>query len=315
MELYKPRGFAEYFQDTFAFLKQNGRHFFKHYFIINGAFIIILLACFYFFMRFYTDFITSNLNNPDAAASMENYMNENGGLMILIGIAVFFLALIAGVLNYVYTPVYLILYEKHQGSSFGTKDILNYLKEKAGKILIFILAGIIVSIPVLIAAGIISFVLMITIVGMLLIIMVMALIMMIYQFALIEYLQEEKGVFDSFSYALQLCFKKFWAATGCVSLFYLMTQTVQGLVTLIPYFIGIISIFSSSQNIEDNPEDNVIAILTLATLVYVVTILLGIILNTILQMNQGVVFFSLKEESENINTKSVIDQIGTSDPY
>ena len=44
MQLYKSRGFGEYFQDTFAFLKQNGKHLFKHFFIINGIFLLILMV-------------------------------------------------------------------------------------------------------------------------------------------------------------------------------------------------------------------------------------------------------------------------------
>jgi len=49
MQLYKSRDFSAFFQDTFAFLKQNGKHYFKHYFIVNGIFLMILMVLGYFF--------------------------------------------------------------------------------------------------------------------------------------------------------------------------------------------------------------------------------------------------------------------------
>ena len=45
--------------------------------------------------------------------------------------------------------------------------------------------------------------------------------------------------------------------------------------------------------------------------VFFITFIVGTILNDITQLNQGIVFYSLKEDNENINTKSVIDQIGS----
>jgi hypothetical protein len=47
--------------------------------------------------------------------------------------------------------------------------------------------------------------------------------------------------------------------------------------------------------------------------IFLLTFLVSSILNVIVQINQGVVFYSLKEDNENINTKSDIDLIGSSE--
>jgi hypothetical protein len=45
--------------------------------------------------------------------------------------------------------------------------------------------------------------------------------------------------------------------------------------------------------------------------IFLLTFLVSSILNVVLQLNQGIVYYSLKEDNENINTKSDIDLIGS----
>ena len=45
--------------------------------------------------------------------------------------------------------------------------------------------------------------------------------------------------------------------------------------------------------------------------VFLLTFLVSSVLNVVLQLNQGVVYYSLKEDIENINTRSDIDLIGS----
>ena len=128
MQLYKSRGFSEYFGDTFSFLKTNGSHFFKHYFIITGVFLLILLVFGYFVTQFYTEFLASTLNNSNTNA-FEEYMNNNGGLFIIFIIVFFIIALFAGVISYGYMPIYLQLYTKNSSKNFGTTEIINAYKK------------------------------------------------------------------------------------------------------------------------------------------------------------------------------------------
>ncbi|MDG5492962.1 hypothetical protein [Psychroserpens sp. SPM9] len=311
MQLYKSRGFGEYFQDTFAFLKHNGKHLFKHFFIINGIFLLILMVMGYFFSKFYTDVIFNSLIY-DSPSVVDKYMNENAGLFILLIFIFVIVALIAAVIAYAFIPIYLKLYADRDGKNFNATDIIKVYKASIGKILVYLICGILIGLVVGIIAGITAFILTITIIGILLLPLVIGAVSLLYQGALMEYLHNKKGIWDSFGYSWKLMSSKFWAAIGCVGLFYLMSYITQQVVSLIPYIFGMVNLFTDMQP-GVNPDPNAIgrSVTILMLAIFLLTFLISSILNVIVQLNQGIVFYSLKEEHENINTKSDIDLIGS----
>ncbi|MEM5564329.1 hypothetical protein WNY78_04410 [Psychroserpens sp. AS72] len=313
MQLYKSRDFGEYFQDTFAFLKQNGKHLFKHFFIINGIFLLILIVIGYFFSKFYTDIIFGGMMNGNTSV-IDDYMNQNSGVFILLIFVFIIIGLLAAMISYSYVPIYLKLYNQHDGKDFTATDIINSYKANIGKILIFLLCGIVVFFPVAIGAGVLLFVLAITIIGILGWPLVIGAFSLFYQGTLIEYLDGKRGIWESFGYSWKMMGSKFWAAIGCVGLFFLMSYIAQNVIAMIPYIFGMVDIFTS---IETNTSPDPMAIQKTMTVmmiaIFLLTFLVSSILNVILQLNQGVVYYSLKEDNENINTKSDIDLIGSSE--
>ncbi|WP_248722317.1 hypothetical protein [Seonamhaeicola sp. ML3] len=312
MQLYRSRGFGDFFQDTFAFLKQNGKHFFKHYFIINGIFLLLLLAMGYFFTKFYTDFIFgSALRNQDMSA-IDNFMNDNFGLFIVLLFFFVIVALIAGTVSYAYMPIYLKLYNENSGKGFDTKDIISTYKNNLGKIGVFVICSILLFIPLIIVLGICSFILMITIIGILAIPLLFGGFMLFYTMTLMEYLNDEKGIWECFGYSWSLITSKFWAAIGSVGIFYLMSYIAQNVVGLIPYFFGMASLFSSTYDGDQPSNDEIGLTFTIIMMsVFFISFILGAILGNIVQLNQGIVYYGLKEGKENINTKDDIDLIGS----
>ncbi len=310
MELYKSRGFSEFFQDTFSFLKQNGKHFFAAYFIINGIFLLLLAVIGYFFTKFYTEFLFSGLlQGNNGATILDKYMNENLGLFLVMLFIFIIVALIAGVVSYAFPAIYLKLYNEKEGANFSTKDIINTYKTNTGKLLIFVICSILIAIPLLLVFVITGFVLMITIVGILALPLLLAAFMLFYSMTLMEYLENKKDIWSSFGYSWKLLTSKFWAAVGSVGLFYLMSYVIQNIITIIPYMFGMASIFTNIENPNQEEIENTMMIVML--LVFFLSFLFGAILGSIVQLNQGIVFYSLKEQNENINTKSIIDQIGS----
>nr|WP_321231297.1 hypothetical protein [uncultured Psychroserpens sp.] len=311
MQLYKSRGFGEYFQDTFAFLKQNGKHLFKHFFIINGIFLLILIVIGYFFSKFYTEVLFGGLINGNTSA-LDEYMNQNSGVFILLLFVFIIVGLIATVISYSYVPIYLKLYTQYDGKNFTATDIINTYKANIGKIFIFLLCGIVVAIPVTISAGILIFVLTITIIGILGWPLVIGAVSLFYQGTLMEYLDGKRGIWDSFGYSWQMMSSKFWAAIGCVGLFYLMSYIAQNVIALIPYIFGMVNLFTDiDTNLGPEPMAIQKTMTVMMLAIFMLTFLVSSILNVILQLNQGVVYYSLKEDNENINTKSDIDLIGS----
>ena len=75
------------------------------------------------------------------------------------------------------------------------------------------------------------------------------------------------------------------------------------------FFMG--SLFTTVPEGNVNPQEIGATFMVIMLAVFFVTFIVGSVLNNITQLNQGIVFYSLKEDNENINTKSVIDQIGS----
>ena len=312
MQLYKSRGFSAFFQDTFTFIKLNGKHYFKHFFIVNGIFLLILMAIGYFISKFYTDIVFGGVLQGNSNTQIEEYMNENFGIFILLMIFFLVVALIAGLISYSYSAIYLKLYAENDGKNFETKEIIQMYKKNLGKLFIFLLCGILLGIPLIFVLGIGAFVLMITIIGILLLPFLAGAFSLFYNMTLMEYIRQERGVWDSFGYAWTLMTSKFWAAIGSVGLFYLMAYVVQNVITMIPYLFFLGDMFTSAQQGENlNPEEVGASLMVMMLVIFFITFIVGIILNNITQLNQGIVFYSLKEDNENMNTKSVIDQIGS----
>jgi MFS family permease len=312
MQLYKSRGFSAFFQDTFSFIKQNGKHYFKHFFIINGFFLLILIVIGYFISKFYSEFLFSGvLQGGSNNTVVDDFMNENFGVFIILVVVFIVFGLIAGLISYSYTAIYLKLYSENDGKNFDTQQIIQVYKQNIGNLFVFLICSILLGIPLMVILGIGVFALMITIVGSLLIPVLLGAFMLFYNMTLMEYLQLKRGIWDSFGYAWILMTKKFWAAVGSVGIFYLIAYVAQNVITLIPYLFFMGSMFTTIPEGNTSPEEIGASFMVLMLVVFFITFIVGTILNNITQLNQGIVYYSLKEENENINTKSVIDQIGS----
>lgn len=324
MQLYKSRGFGQYFGDTFTFIKLNGRHFFKHYFIVTGVFLLILLVLFYFFMKFYREFLfgVMDTNNPNM---IENYVSDNAGLFVLLGIILLAVALVAGMISYAFTPIYLKLYEKFSGQNFETKDIIEEYKNNIGRLALYltislfflvvtfsVLALIIFGVGSMMSTGLAVFLILFALLGIFLIPFLAGLLMLFFGGTLIEFIEGKKGVFECFGYAWELIKLKFWPSIASVGIFYLMSYIVQQIVTMIPYIFGMASMFTTIETSSPGNQKEFLDGFTLIMMmVFFLSFIVGVFLNNIVQLNQGIVFYSLKEEKENINTKSDIDLIGS----
>jgi len=301
MQLLKRRNFSDQFSDTFTFIKLNGKHYFKNYFIINGIPILLMLLFIYFFVSSFYNLSTFGTGNSPAV--IEDFMTKNMGLFVVIVVVTVIVAFIFAIIQYSYTPIYLLLYRDHNGANFTAKDIYNKIfKEKLSKILIFFLVSLLFLIPVAILSIIAGVILLITIVG---IFFLFAAIAMFYNNALIEYLDSDKGIFDSFSYSVELIKINFWANTGAIGLFLFITGILNGGISLVTTLLtSLISV-----NTIDAKEQSIIAMVSLVAS-FVLSKGISIFLQILNQLAVNIVYFSAKEEKENIIGKAEIEKIG-----
>lgn len=310
-QLLKLRNFSDYISDTFSFFKETGKHYFTHYFVINGGFLLVLSVLIYFVFKVYFELLFSNIGtvNQDFGA-LENFFNNNLGLIIGVVATLFILILFVSLLNFSYPILYLKLYEKNKGNSFSTSELLKEMKSNLGRITGYFIKLFLISIPLLLLLGVVMMLLVFIIIGIPLILIVFPAYLAWMNLSLFVYLNSNKGFFDSLGKGFSLLKDNFWPIIGSNLVMLVIIQIVMTVLTMIPYAFGMASVFTSTQNsdLEENPFSFFGIIMAI---VFVFSILLNYILNNIQLINNGIIYYSLREDSENNQPHNQIDLIGS----
>ena len=132
--------------------------------------------------------------------------------------------------------------------------------------------------------------------------------------AFYDYISTDKGYFDALGGGFSLLKQKFWPCVGSTAVMYLIMQIVVGFVSMIPYIIGIFSMFTSLEN-QDGTQapqpENISFFMIMMGVTMVLSLLLNFIFQNFILVNQGIMYYSIREENENNTPKSEIDLIGT----
>lgn len=314
-QLYKKRNFSDFVGDTFAFFKTYGKHYYRNYFIINGGFLLVLLVLMYFLGKIFYEGIFSNLSggvNYGAENSADVFISNNMPLIIGLGIFAFIAAIFLSILSYAYPVAYLKLVEKK--TDFTTEEIITVIKSKVGKIILFFLASIFIMFPIMAIVMGLSFALVFIIIGIPLLFIVIPALMCWFSLAFYDYISTDKGYFDALGGGFSLLKQKFWPCVGSTAVMYMIMQIVVGFVSMIPYVIGIFSMFTSleSQDGSQVPQpENMSFFMIMMGVTMVLSLLLNFIFQNFILVNQGIMYYSIREENENNTPKSEIDLIGT----
>lgn len=311
-QLFKNRTFSDYISDTFSFFKETGKHFFTHYFIINGGFLLILSVLFYFVFKVYFEVLFSNIGAVDQDfGTMESYFNNNIGLIIGVVVVLVLLILFVSLLNFAYPIIYLNLYDKNQGDSFTTSDVLKEMKHKLGRLLGYFIKLFLISIPILVVLGGLMVLLMFIIIGIPLLFIIMPAYLAWMNLSLYVYMNSNTGFLEALGKGFNLMKEKFWPIVGSNLIMLVIVQIVLTVLSMIPYVIGMASVFTSAQTQSFEEENAFSFVGIMMAIVFVFSILLNYVLNNILLINNGVIYYSLREHSENNQQQSEIDLIGS----
>ncbi len=298
MQLLKKRTFNDYFSDTFAFIKENGAHFFKNYFILSSVPILFVVLIYYFYFRSFMNLQSMSFGGPNV---FEEYINNNMLILIVIMAVIFIIMTIFGIIQYSFTPIYMKLYLT-KGTEFNYKDILNVMfKEKIGKIFIYFLFTMLISVPVFLVFGLATLILLITIVGWIVPVIVMGLW---FNLALFTYLDDEKGIWDSFQYAWKLIFNNFWKTVGAVTIFTIVVAFISFGVSMI------MNLISGASTLVVGFEGTGSAIMIIMLITTAITQIVSIFLQMLMQTMNAIVYYGCVEDLENKSTLLEIDKIG-----
>lgn len=298
MQLLKRRTFNDYFSDSFGFIKENGGHFFKNYFIIASIPIALVILFYYFYFQSIMNF---DGFGRGYAGVIENYISNNPLVFVLALILFIFVFTVFALIQYAYTPIYMNLYLK-KGTDFTFREILNSIfKENLGKLLAFFFFSLLLAIPVYFAVGVISIILIITIVGWIIPSIVM---MLWYNMALFGYIDGEKGLWDSFNYSWKLIFNNFWRNVGAVTILVVIVFFISFGLSLLMNLISGAATFT----VGINGGSTVLVIIMLITTS--ITQIVGIFLQMLIQIMNGIIYYTSVEELENKSSLTEIDKIG-----
>ena len=313
-ELYKKRDLSANFSDTTTFFKTFGKHYFKNYFIINGIFLMLLVVLIYFFAKVYMEVIFSGISNPQKNPNLSMaYFNDNLPLIIGSFIVAFLLIIILSMLSISFPVVYFKLLEKTNDDSFSTNDIISGLKQNIGKMISFFLGSIFIIFPIAIVVFGLLFLLCFILIGIPLIFIVGSAFLSWTTLSYYEYTLKDVGYFTALKNGFSLVKQQFWIVVGTTFLVLMLVQIVQGIITVIPYIISMIWMFTSTQNLQETgPPTNAFSTMgILVAVIFVLSVLMSYFFNNFFIVNQGIMYYGLQEEKENNSTKSQIDLIGT----
>jgi len=310
-QLYKNRNFNEIIGDTFNFFKIHGKNYFANYLAINGGILLVLIVLLYFFMKVFYDglFANGTINNN---LIIENYFEENLTLFIGYGIGAFVLILILTLISHLYPIAYLKLIEKNEETN--TKNLWNFIQSKLGKSIVFFLLTGITMLPICIALLFICMLLFFIIIGIPLLMLVFPAMLICLSFAYYNYISTNDGYFTSISKGYKLFIKKPWPLIGSTMIIYMIVNTVVTVISFIPYFAGIFSLLFNieTQRTENLPESFTF-IMVMVALTFILSISLNYLLQNIIFVNQGIMYYTRIDETENTSKLSEIDLIGSNE--
>ena len=311
-QLYSKRSFGSLVGDTLSFFKEFGKNYFKNYFIINGGFLLALVAIMYFLIKIFLEGAFSNFGSTDQGDNFINHIYSNLGLFIGLGITTVLLVILISMINYLFPVAYLKLIETNKDTS--TENLINEIKSKIGKVIVFFLASIFIFIPIMLILCVIMFALIVVIIGIPLLFIVIPAVMCWISLSFYDYVSTDNGYFDSLGNGYRMLKKKFWPIIGSTAIMQIIVQVVIGVVSMIPYTIGVATVFTNPeamQNKVNGVPEGLSLIMVLISVLMIVSILLNYTLQNLILINQGIIYYSIKEESENVSIKNDIDLIGS----
>ncbi len=306
IQLFRERSFGDIFNDTFVFFRENGRHFFKNYIILNGGLMLLIAVLSYVLFDVFKDAYSQNPYNNNPTDAFEAVFFQNTGLIIGVSVLLFILFLLVSLLNYSYPVIYLSLYETRE-ADFTASDILKKLWSRMGKILLFFFASIFVMGPIILFVGGLNVLLMLILIGIPLLLIVFPAIINWVSLSFYEYINTDSSYFNALGGAFGYLKQNFWKFVGATLLFYFMIQSIMGVVTFIPYTIAIANVMTNTGGEMESAGSTVMLIVV----VFLVAVtILNLVLTNFILVAQGMMFYSCKEAESNVSTSGEIDNIG-----
>lgn len=310
-QLFKIRGFGEYISDTFTFLKLQGKNYFKNYLKFAFVALLLLMVSMAMIGMFYYRVLTTAIGSTGGETFDSAFVSENGVMLVIGFIVVILISLYLSLLNYSYPVYYMHLMGKNAHDKPQLKSIRELFKQDLGRLLLFGLLSIITFSIIGIIAFAIAAVLTFVIIGIFIFMLLIPFFITWYSLTLYFYIDKKQSFFDAFKHAFYTITNNFWNIVGAGLCMLIIVYVMNMIVIMIPYFISMFALIfgmQSSQNMED--PSGFSTILVLVVVIYCFSLLVGMILNHLLLIQNGLVYYSEREKLEYNSMRQSIDEIG-----
>lgn len=298
--LKRQRDVGEMITTYFEFIKQNFKPFLNIFISYNGIFILGFLGVSYLLV---TGFVGTFVNTPvyGIAPEISNYQ-----VYFIAGVVGFvILFLITALLNYSLAAVYMIQYQQNNGEAVEKRKVWEVIKQNLGKIILFVILAVFMYIVLMIVGVIISFIPLLGTIAYYIMILAFMSWMGLSFMAMIN---DNKEVTDAFGEGWSLMKKFFWKSVLTNLVIGLLLGILMMVVLMIPgILIGIYAFHSLDTGVDlaNSPMANIVWTLAVALFMILYTIN-----QSLSQFVNGILYYSLHEETYNEATRERIENIG-----
>lgn len=316
MEFYKKRDFGTIISDTFLFFKENGKNYFKNYFLLNGLLLILLLVI---VSLGYREIFSQvfNSNTEGSGYFFQQYFQNNTGVLISVAGIVFFLLLLISVINYSFPVFYMKRLSETGNKNIKADDILADMKTNWKRLVVLFLGLFFVVSPLALIVVGISYLLILILIGLIILLFVGPTIFNIVNFLLYDFLHTKKGFFESLSYALRSQFSyshqreksPYWKYWGSTLIMYIILQVVTSVFTMIPMILLLTSSFTVENKTGELPESFAIIMLV----VYTIALMVSLVFSNLIYINAGLLYYDSRTDLHRDQNILEIDSIGANE--
>ena len=299
IDLKQRRDIGDTITAFFDFFKIHLKPYINIFIRYNGLFILGFLVVSYLMVTGFAGTMrTSELNTVTD--------DSTNDLMLGIGILGFVvLYIITAIMNYSLAASYITNYQKNGETVVDKKSVWGLVSKKLGRITLFIVLMILLLIPVVIVSFILS---IIPFVGFFAQIFVRLAYTAWMGVAFMSVFDENREVTDALGEGWRLVTKYFWKSILVNFVIGILLFILMGMVLVIPsVLIGTYAYFSLESGVDlvESPLATVIW-----TIALTMVLLLYTFMQSVSQFGNGVLYYSLHEETYNLNARKRIEEIG-----
>ena len=122
-------------------------------------------------------------------------------------------------------------------------------------------------------------------------------------------MNSDEGFFSALGDGFDTVKNQFWPIVGSTFVMYFIIQIISTIFTMIPYLFGVVSMLTSLKSSSNGDKFSAVSIMM--SMVMEFSVICTYILNNLLIINQGMIYYSHIENSESTVSNDSIELIGT----